>query len=90
MLLNVDLVENKIMELRNPKQSRRSRLESVSGGNSSHDLAYRIRYNDKSRDGSEKDSNSIGCNLMAMVRLAFSDPVLYRSSVCKLFLINFC
>ncbi|XP_075248671.1 uncharacterized protein LOC142341541 isoform X2 [Convolutriloba macropyga] len=68
------------MELRNPKQSRRSRLESVSGGNSSHDLAYRIRYNDKSRDGSEKDSNSIGCNLMAMVRLAFSDPVLYRSS----------
>ncbi|XP_063726921.1 microtubule-associated serine/threonine-protein kinase 2-like isoform X4 [Symsagittifera roscoffensis] len=66
------------MESKNQQTSRRSRQESISGGNSSHDLAYRIRCSDKSRDGTEKD-NSIGCNLVAMVRLAFSDPVLYRS-----------
>ena len=68
------------MESKNQQTSRRSRQESISGGNSSHDLAYRIRCSDKSRDGTEKD-NSIGCNLVAMVRLAFSDPVLYRSPV---------
>ena len=66
-------------------KSRRSRRESMSGGNSSHDLVYRMRYSEKPSKSRNADSGSLECNLMAMVRLAFSDPVLYHSSVSVIF-----